>query len=52
MTADLCGKVAQFTGNGIQLSLCDDLDIGRPTGLNEFGRQNSDRTIIGGKGFV
>ena len=52
MAADFGGKVTYVACNGKKLSFGDDLDIWRPTGLDQLRRQNSDGAIVGGKRFV
>jgi hypothetical protein len=49
---DLGGKAARVTLDRYQFCLCYDLDVRRPTGLDQFRGKDSDGAIIGGKRLV
>ena len=34
------------------LAVSEEINIGMPTGIQQLGRENSDGTVVGGKGFV
>jgi hypothetical protein len=36
----------------MQITICENLYIWRPTGLNQLGRQDSERTVVGREGLV
>ncbi len=45
-------KITRFSLEGMQITICENLDIWRPTGLNQLGRQDSERTVVGREGLV
>ncbi len=47
-----CQKVTRIAFDTYKVSIGDNFYIGRPTGLNQFGSQNSDRTVLCGKGLI
>jgi hypothetical protein len=49
---DISFEFTWFPLQGKQISICENLNIWRPTGLNQLGRQDSERTIVGWKGLV
>ena len=49
---DFSFKITWFPLDGKQITICENLYIWRPTGLNQLGRQDSERTIVGWKGLV
>jgi hypothetical protein len=48
LDAEIPGPARDF----LDLSPGDDPDVGRPTGLYQLWRQDSDSAVIGGKGFI
>ena len=46
------GKGAGFSFQGKEFGVCKNFDIGRPTGLDQFWRQDSERAVVGRKGLV
>ena len=45
-------EVSRFTGYTVNFGIAQDLDVGMPADLDQFGREYSHGTVIGGKGFV
>lgn len=45
-------KITWFSLEGKQITVCENLYIWRPTGLNQLGRQDSERTVVGREGLV
>jgi hypothetical protein len=45
-------EIALRAFNFINFSACDQIDVEMPADLDQFGRNNSHGTVIGGKGFV
>ena len=45
-------EVTGFAAQGKKIGVGKNFDIGRPTGLYQFWRQDSEGTVISGKGFV
>lgn len=52
MVAYLDSEFAYLSLYGHQFCLGDNLDVGRPTGLNQFRCKNSDSAVVSGKGLV
>ncbi len=46
------GKVSNFTFNTVNFSIGEDLYIGMPVDLDQFGRKYSDGAVIGWEGLV
>jgi len=46
------GKVSSFTFNTVNFSIGEDLYVGMPADLDQFGRKYSDGAVIGWKGLV
>ena len=49
---DISFESTWFPFKGKQVSICENLYIWRPTGLNQLGRQDSERTVVGREGLV
>ena len=49
---DISFKITWFALDGKQISICKNFDIWRPTGLNQLGRQDSERTVVGREGLI
>jgi hypothetical protein len=49
---DVGGKVTWFSFQGKELGVGKNFDIGRPTGLDQFWRQDSERAVVGREGLV
>ena len=45
-------KITWFSLNGMKITICENLYIWRPTGLNQLGRQDSERTVVGREGLI
>ena len=45
-------ETTRFPLKGNQISISKNFDIWRPTGLNQLGRQDSERTVVGREGLV
>ena len=45
-------EITRFAVQRKKIGIGKNFDIGRPTGLYQFWRQDSEGTVIGGKGFV
>jgi hypothetical protein len=52
MATNECRELAHLSLNGNQFRFCDDLNVGGPTGLNQFRCENSHGTIIGGERLI
>ncbi len=45
-------KFSCFPFYTVNFSICQNLYVGMPADLDQFGRENSHRAVIGGKGLV
>jgi hypothetical protein len=45
-------KITLLAGNGVHLGKCKQLYVDVPADLDQFRRNNSHGTVIGGKGLV
>ena len=45
-------EIARFTRDTLKICVCDQFDIQMPADLDQYGRNDSHCTVIGGKGFV
>jgi len=48
----LGGKIAWLSVQGKKISVAQNFNIGRPTGLYQLRREYSKRTVVGRKGFI
>ena len=49
---DISFEISWFPLQRKQICIGKNLDIWRPTGLNQLGRQDSERTVVGREGLV
>ena len=49
---DVDREVAGLALDPGEIGVAQNLDVWRPTGLNQLGRENSERAVIGGEGLV
>ena len=49
---DVGGKGTGFSFQGKEFGVGKNFDIGRPTGLDQFWRQDSERAVVGREGLV
>ncbi len=45
-------EIARGAFNGFQIRVCDQLDVQMPADLDQYGRDDSHGTVVGGKCFV
>ncbi len=52
LVADANVEVARLAGDGVDLAVGQQFDIQMPAGLDELGREDAHRAVVGGEGLV